>query len=121
MKIKYSFRRRNWSNYLVDYTNKKGAKLKIYEDHKPFFVQVTFTDDGYKRLVSLCLESGGDVFASQAETDDYFAAIDIVFDKITKQLEKLKTKTKSQKRRRSKNKKVIELVAAQMNEEKKAA
>ena len=122
MKMTYSFRRRNWSNFLVDYAKKKGEKIKKYETHKNFLVHVIFTDDRYRRLVDLHLErEEGEVLTSHAETDDYFEAMNIVFNEVIQQLEKIKIKTKSQKKRQSRNKKVVEEDTSSIEEERKAA
>ncbi len=105
MKVKYTFRRRNWSNYLVEYAAKKALKLKKYESNHPFQISVTFMDDRHERTVNVLVESDGDTFTAKARTDDYFDAIDSTFEKVTKQIEKKKTKTKSSKMRRLKSQK----------------
>lgn len=108
IRVNYTFRHRNWSNYLVDYTNNKALKLKKYETHKPFSINVTFMDEKHERIVNLMVECDGVSFASKVTTDDFFEAIDMSFEKVIKQLEKHKTKAKSSKMRRSKNQKVEE-------------
>lgn len=108
MKVNYTFRRRNWSNYLVEYAAKKAVKLKRYETHNPFNVSVTFMDEKHDRVVNVLVECDGEFFSAKAQTDDYFDAIDSTFDKVIKQIEKKKTKEKSGKMRRLKNQKVDE-------------
>lgn len=105
MKVNYTFRRRNWSNYLVEYAGKKALKLKKFETHNPFNISVTFMDEKYERTVSLLVECDGEFYSAKASTDDYFDAIDSTFEKITRQIEKSKTKAKSGKMRRLKNQK----------------
>lgn len=108
MKVNYTFRRRNWSNYLVEYAGKKALKLKKFETHNPFNVSVTFMDEKFERTVNLRVECDGEFYTAKASTDDYFDAIDSTFDKVTKQIEKTKTKAKSGKMRRLKSQKVNE-------------
>lgn len=106
MKVNYTFRRRNWSNYLVDYAGKKALKLKKYETHNPFNVSITFMDEKHERTVNLLVECDGEYYSAKAHTDDYFDAIDSTFEKVMKQIEKTKTKAKSGKMRRLKSEKV---------------
>lgn len=103
MKVNYTFRRRNWSNYLVEYAGKRALKLKKFETHNPFHITVTFMDEKHDRTVNVLIELDGETYTAKATTDDYFDAIDSSFDKVTKQIEKKKTKTKSGKMRRLKN------------------
>lgn len=105
MKVNYTFRRRNWSNYLVEYAGKKASKLKKFETHNPFNVSVTFMDEKNERTVNLLVECDGEFYSAKSHTDDYFDAIDSCFDKVEKQIDRKKTKTKSGKMRRLKNEK----------------
>lgn len=108
MRVNFTFRHRNWSNYLVDYANKKAEKLKRFETHKPFKINVTFLDERHLRIVNLQVDCDGLVYIAKAVTDDFFEAIDESFDKVLKQMEKNQTKTKSGKMRRQKSKRAKE-------------
>ncbi len=105
MKVNYTFRHRQWSNYLVEYAGKKALKLQRFESHNPFIINVTFMDEKSDRTVSLLVECDGEVFTAKSQTDDYFDALDSTFEKVEKQMEKKKTKAKSGKMRRLKNEK----------------
>ncbi|MCO5114279.1 MAG: HPF/RaiA family ribosome-associated protein [Bdellovibrionaceae bacterium] len=108
MRVNYTFRHRNWSNYLVDYANKKAEKLKRFETHKPFKVNVTFLDQKHERIVNLQVDCDGVLYIAKAITDDYFEAIDESFEKVLKQMERSHTKFKSGKMRRQKSRKAKE-------------
>lgn len=108
MRVNYTFRHRNWSNYLVEYANKKAEKLKRFENHKPFKVSVTFLDQKHERIVNLQVDYDGILYIAKAITDDYFEAIDESFDKVLRQLDKTHTKMKSGKMRRQKSRKAKE-------------
>lgn len=108
MKVNYTFRHRNWSNYLVDYANKKAEKLKRFENNKPFKINVTFLDAKHERTVNVQVDCDGLVYIAKAVTDDYFDAIDESFERVLKQMEKSHTKFKSGKMRRQKSRKAKE-------------
>jgi putative sigma-54 modulation protein len=105
MKVNYTFRKRNWSNHLVEYAAKKTEKLKKFESHNPFNISVTFMDEKHDRVVNLLVECDGETYTAKTCTDDYFDALDMAFEKVMKQIEKTKTKTKSGKMRRMKSEK----------------
>lgn len=105
MKVNYTFRHRSWSNHLVEYAGKKALKLQKFESHNPFNISVTFMDEKNERTVNVLVECNGEFFSAKSNTDDYFDAIDSSFEKVEKQIDKQKTKTKSGKMRRLKNEK----------------
>lgn len=103
LKINYTFMRRNWSNYLVEYANKKALKLKAYRSERRILVNVTFMDEINSRVVMVDIDLDGKKFSSKSITDDYFDAIDSTFKDILLKMDMNSSKPKNEGRKSNKN------------------
>lgn len=76
---------------LKDYTTKRLSKLEKYiEDVK--VAQVALAVEGERHKVEVTIPLNGVILRGEVSSDDMYTAIDLVVDKLEKQIEKHKTK-----------------------------
>jgi len=79
------------TNALKDYVRKKIGKLeKYFKDITE--VQVTLSVEKDRHIVEVTILVNGIILRGEEETGDMYASIDMVVDKLEKQIEKYKTK-----------------------------
>jgi putative sigma-54 modulation protein len=76
---------------LKDYVEKRLSKLeKFIEDVR--VAQVTLSVEGESHKVEVTIPLNGVMLRGEEETDDMYSSIDLVVDKLEKQIDKYKTK-----------------------------
>lgn len=79
------------TNALKDYTTKRLSKLEKYLDEVKV-AQVALSVEGEMHKVEVTIPLNGMILRGEEATDDMYTSIDMVEDKLEKQLEKHKTK-----------------------------
>ena len=80
------------------YINKKASKLTKYST-KITKIQFTLKIEGVNNIVEAICSAAGTTLVAETSNDDMYAAIDLVMDKLDKQIIKQKEKQKLQPRR----------------------
>ena len=76
---------------LRDYVEKRLSKLeKFIEDAR--VAQVTLSVEGESHKVEVTIPLNGVILRGEEETEDMYSSIDLVVDKLEKQIDKYKTK-----------------------------
>ncbi len=91
MKIILSGKNLEITEALREQVNKKVSKLDRYfnEDTE---AQVTMTVENYRHIVEVTIPFNGIVIRAEEATDDMYASIDKVLDKLERQIHKYRTK-----------------------------
>ena len=87
MRIDYTFRNMESSEAMKRYTADKLGKLQKYV-RSPLEVAVTFSTERHLHQVDVSLHVDGNHVQGREEQEDMYAAIDLVADKIQRQLNK---------------------------------
>ncbi len=109
MRINVTFRHLDQSDELRQYAENRLNKLKKYSDG-PMDVNVVLSSEKFRHCAEVVISGDGIRAAAKEEQDDMKAAIDLVSDKIERQLKKYRDK---QIKRRSHHGPVEEPGAAQ--------
>lgn len=91
--MKFEFRGKNIevTQALKDYAEKRLSKLEKYiEDVRT--AQVAFSIEGEKHKVEVTIPLNGIILRGEEATDDMYTSIDVVQEKLERQIEKYKTK-----------------------------
>lgn len=93
MKVNVSGKNINVTQALKDYAEKKLGKLERLFD-TPVEAQVTLSVEKERHIVEVTmpLNVNGMLLRGETETNDMYSSIDLVVDKLEKQIEKYKTK-----------------------------
>lgn len=104
MKITTTARHYELTPALKDYAERKVLNLKKYFDQIGT-AQITYSLEKYRHAVEISVHVNGRDFNSKEESEDMYASIDKVVDKLERQILKYKGKIK----RRKSNKKISEM------------
>lgn len=96
MQINVTFRHTDHSDELKDYIQDRFSRLKKYSD-SPMNVNVVLTSEKFRKSAEVVITGDGIRAAAKQEHDDLRAAIDLVLDKIERQLKKFRDKVKSKR------------------------
>ncbi len=96
MQINVTFRHMDHSEELKDYINDRFVRLKKYSD-SPMNVNVVLTSEKFRKTAEVVITGDGIRAAAKQEHDDLRAAIDLVLDKIERQLKKFREKVKNRR------------------------
>ena len=96
MQINVTFRHTDHSDELKDYIHDRFARLKKYSD-TPMNVNVVLTAEKFRKSAEVVITGDGIRAAAKQEHDDLRAAIDLVLDKIERQLKKYRDKFKARR------------------------
>ncbi len=91
MRINVTFRHLDQSDELRQYAENRLGKLKKYCDG-PMDVNVVLTSEKFRQCAEVVISGDGIRAAAKEEQDDMKAAIDLVSDKIERQLKKYRDK-----------------------------
>lgn len=97
MRIAFTFRHLESSESMKSYATDKLSKLQRYV-HAPLDIEVTFSVERHTHFVDVHMTSGPDSFRGRESSEDMYASIDLVTDKLRAQLNS--TKGEHQARRR---------------------
>jgi len=96
MQITTTFRHTEPSNALKSYAEEKLDRVKKYID-EPIVAQVFLTVEKIRHSAEITLTAKGITIKAAEETNDMYAAIDAVLDKIERQLRRYKERIKDHK------------------------
>jgi len=96
MQITTTFRHMESSEPLKTYAQEKIEKVQRYID-EPIVVQVFLTVEKIRHLAEITITARGITIKASEETNDMYAAIDAVTDKIERQLRRYKERIKAHK------------------------
>jgi putative sigma-54 modulation protein len=98
MRIEFTFRNLESSEGLKQYATDKLQKLQKYI-RAPLDVAVTFSVERHLHCADVNLNSHGESYQGREESEDMYASIDVVADKIRSQL--IRSKEQYEGRRRT--------------------
>src|SRR5512137_594315 len=96
MQISTIFRHMEPSDALKSYAEEKLERIKKYID-EPVVAQVYLTVEKIRHIVEITINAKGVSTKASEATNDMYAAIDAVIDKIERQLRRYKEKIKAHK------------------------
>ncbi len=91
MNISVTFRNIKSSKNIKNYAEKKISRLSRYIGDN-IDVKVVFSVNKFRRIVELSLIIDGHRIYGREESDDMYMAIDMIVDKIKRQIEKYKNR-----------------------------
>ena len=91
MKVNVSGKNINVTQALKEYAEKKVGKLERFFE-TPVTAQVTLSVEKDRHKVEVTMPINGMILRGETETNDMYSPIDLVVDKLEKQIEKYKTK-----------------------------
>jgi putative sigma-54 modulation protein len=101
VKITITGRHMHVHDSVKDYVNEKVAKLERFNDALQH-VEIIVANEGDRKLVEMIATARvGGKHVGQVEHEDTFAAIDLLMDKMKRQLERTKEKVKHRKHEES--------------------
>ena len=96
MQIAVTFRHMEPSDALKSYAEEKLERVKKYID-EPVVVQVFLTVEKIRHMAEVTINAKGITIKAAEETNDMYASIDAVSDKIERQLRRFKERIKAHK------------------------
>ncbi|MFH0823027.1 MAG: ribosome-associated translation inhibitor RaiA [Pseudomonadota bacterium] len=96
MQTTVTFRRMDPSDALKNYVLERTSRLSKYVD-RPLESQVTLSVEKFRHIVDVVIVSNGLRIAGQESHEDMYAAIDLVMEKIERQVKKYKEKIRKHK------------------------
>lgn len=96
MKVDFSFKQVDASEALVQYASERVAKIAKFELN-PMDVHFTVSMLKHERSVDVDLVEGRRKFKAHATADDFYRAVEMVINKLTRQLSKDKRRMKHHK------------------------
>ncbi len=96
MQLSVTFRNMEPSDALKNYVQERTGKLTKYID-RPLESQVTLTVQKFRQIVDVVINADGIRIAGQEAHDDMYAAVDLVMDKIERQVKKYREKIRNHK------------------------
>ncbi|HBA88045.1 MAG TPA: ribosome-associated translation inhibitor RaiA [Geobacter sp.] len=96
MQITTTFRHMEPSEALKSYADEKLERVKKYID-EPIVVQVFLTVEKIRHMAEVTITAKGITIKAAEETNDMYASIDAVADKIERQLRRFKERIKAHK------------------------
>ncbi|MFN3966384.1 MAG: ribosome hibernation-promoting factor, HPF/YfiA family [Endomicrobiia bacterium] len=94
MKIEIAARHVEVSKPLKEYAEKKISRLEKYL-HKIENVKLKFEVEKYRHIAELKIHGDRNIFKAKEVSTDLYSSIDLVVDKIERQIQKFKEKIKS--------------------------
>lgn len=98
MNIRITFRQLDASDAIKDYAKTKVAKVQKFL-RQPMTARVTLSLDKLKHVAEVHLASGGERHEAKEVSDDMYASIDKVIDKLERQIRGTKGAQRAKKRR----------------------
>jgi putative sigma-54 modulation protein len=101
VKVSVTFRNTEPTDALKQYTEEKVHKIGKYFSRPLDAHVVLWVDAKQHQVVEVELQTHGFNVHSKEETDDLYSAIDLVMDKLERQVQKHKEKVKLERRRKA--------------------
>lgn len=96
MQVTTTFRHIETSDALKTYVEEKLDRVKKYID-EPIVAQVALTVEKVRHLAEITINAKGVTIKASEETNDMYAAVDAVVDKIERQLKRYKERLRERK------------------------
>lgn len=96
MQAAVTFRHMEASPALKTYAQERAGRLDKYID-KPMDTQITLSVEKHRQIAEVVINADGIRIAGHESNDDMYAAIDLVMDKIERQVKKYKDKIRTHK------------------------
>ena len=96
MKVTHTFRHMDGSCAIKEHMQQKLAGLSRYEDHE-LSIHAIYSVERFNRYVEVTAHGAGHTFVAHETAEDMYEAIDLVVDKLDRQLSKEKSKRKHHK------------------------
>ena len=96
MKTSVTFRHMEPSEALKSYVQEKTARLTKYVD-KPLESNVTLKVEKFRQIAEVVINANGIRIAGEESHEDMYAAVDLVMEKIERQIKKYKSKIRRHK------------------------
>jgi len=97
MRISYTFRNMESSDAIKNHASEKIAKVQKYI-RSPLHAEFTFSMERHLHRVDLNLTGDGHQYAGHGQSEDMYATIDQVVDKIDRQVRDTKTTVTDRRR-----------------------
>ncbi|MBZ0272631.1 ribosome-associated translation inhibitor RaiA [bacterium] len=91
MRISVTFRHMEANDALKEYVTQKMGKLKKYLN-EPIDVNVVLSQEKFRNNVEVTLSAERNVINGHDQEEDMYAAVDLVLDKIERQVKRAKDK-----------------------------
>ncbi len=108
------------TNALREYVEKRLSKLERFIDDLKE-AQVTLSVEGDSHRVEVTIPLNGVILRGEEKTDDMYSSVDLVVDKLEKQIDKYKTRIYRRYRGAGLKKAVVELPPVKEEEKEEAA
>ncbi|MEW6532310.1 MAG: ribosome-associated translation inhibitor RaiA [Thermodesulfobacteriota bacterium] len=96
MQTTVTFRHMEASDALRNYAQERTARLDKYIDH-PMDIQVTLKVEKFRQIAEVVISANGIRIAGLEAHEDMYAAIDLVMDKIERQVKKYRERIRNHK------------------------
>jgi len=110
MRVSVTFRHMEPTAAIREYAEAKLMKVKRYLD-EPIEANVVLSIEKYRHIAEVTLNAGRNVINCTEETNDIYSAIDMVLEKLERQVKKQKEKTRSKKGRQNYGREQFEATA----------
>jgi putative sigma-54 modulation protein len=97
MRINFTFRNLDSSDGIKGYASEKVARLQKFL-RAPLDAEVTVSTERHLHCVDMSIAADGHRFAAREESEDMYASIDLVVDKIDRQVRDMKATQTTRKR-----------------------
>ncbi len=97
MRVNFTFRNIDSSDGIKSYATEKVARLQKFL-RSPLDAEVTVSTERHLHCVDMSVTADGHRFAAHEESEDMYASIDLVMDKIDRQVRDLKATQNTRKR-----------------------
>ena len=85
MRVNFTFRNMDSSEGMKNYAEDKVSRLQKFL-RVPLDAEITFSTERHLHCIDVNLNANGKRFAGHEESDDMYASIDLVMDKINRQV-----------------------------------
>lgn len=96
MEATVTFRHVESTESLKEYAEEKLSKIDKYFDY-PVEAHVVLAVEKFRRIADVTLNVNGALIKAEEETEDMYSSIDMVMDKIEKQVKRLRDKTRNRR------------------------
>ncbi|MCP4199490.1 MAG: ribosome-associated translation inhibitor RaiA [Proteobacteria bacterium] len=94
MQISMTFRHMDATDAMKELITEKVSKVKKYL-RGPIEANVVLSVERYLQACDVTISAGGNIYKGHEETDDMYASIDKVMDKIERQIDKSKGRARA--------------------------
>lgn len=96
MKVDFTFKHVDSSEALMQYAQERLEKIEKFE-LKPMDVKFTVSKQDHECIVEVSVLEGRRKFRAEGSSDDFYRSVEMVVNKLTRQLSKDKSRVKNHK------------------------